>query len=272
MAYPIEDPGVMKRLAFVRLLHQQAVEQSRRPEPLNAFAVLAFHDAVELFLRLAGDHLDAQLADRVDFGAYWAELKAPRSVTLTSKGRMDRLNKVRVAFKHHWAEPGTAAVELARRDTEIFFETNTPLVFAVEFDQISMVDLVTLQSAKEMLAKAVAAAAEHDYMNAVAWTGDAFDWLVDNYGRRKAHPWDDRGPFDFGPAIDASIHSSFHIPFEYSSKQRWLESLEKTLNTYRQAIGAMQASMQVLSLGLDYRKYVKFSKLRPTVYYILLRP
>lgn len=38
-----------QRLAFIRLLVQQGVEQAAKPEPMAAAAILTFHDAVELF-------------------------------------------------------------------------------------------------------------------------------------------------------------------------------------------------------------------------------
>ncbi|MEO3873191.1 hypothetical protein ABGB18_30620 [Nonomuraea sp. B12E4] len=45
----------MKRLAFIHSLHEQGHEQAQRPEPLSAMITLAYHDAVELFLVLAGE-------------------------------------------------------------------------------------------------------------------------------------------------------------------------------------------------------------------------
>lgn len=263
---PALHPNTVKRLAFVRLLYQQAVEQSYRAEPLNAFAVLGFHDAVELFLRLVGDHIEAQLPDRLDFGAYWGELKkGDRGVVLTSKGRMDRLNKVRVAFKHHGSEPGTAGVELARLDTTVFLETNTPLVFDMEFDRISMVDLVSQPEAKEMILDAEAAAATDDFVDAVAWTHQAFDWLINDYGSRKQRGGLDRSPYHFGPTIKRSHAREFRVSWDGGRPKPWLEKLEEIVNDHHEAIAAMQASLRVVSTGIDYRRYARFALLRPDI-------
>lgn len=48
MTTPRIDAMTTKRLAFVRLLYQQKVDQAELPEPLIFSSVLAFHDALSL--------------------------------------------------------------------------------------------------------------------------------------------------------------------------------------------------------------------------------
>ncbi|MEV6831226.1 hypothetical protein [Amycolatopsis sp. NPDC051102] len=64
------DANVMRRLAFIRFLYDQSMDQVNQPEPLPATAILSFHDAVELFLRLSAEHLKQNLPSRVDFAEY----------------------------------------------------------------------------------------------------------------------------------------------------------------------------------------------------------
>jgi hypothetical protein len=45
-----------RRLVFVRYLYELGVEQSHKPEPFAAVAVLTFHDACEMFLQIAAEH------------------------------------------------------------------------------------------------------------------------------------------------------------------------------------------------------------------------
>jgi len=54
----LDKSTIIKRLAFIKYLYKLAVDQSRRPEPLCSASILTFHDAVELFLQLASEHLD----------------------------------------------------------------------------------------------------------------------------------------------------------------------------------------------------------------------
>jgi hypothetical protein len=116
---PSLEPQIMKRLAFIRLLYQQGVDQSSLPEPLTFTSVLAFHDAVELFLVLAGEHLGANPPEHLPFMKYWTELhpnKLAGGVELSGKVGMDRLNRIRNGFKHAGTMPGLAAIEQARAD------------------------------------------------------------------------------------------------------------------------------------------------------------
>ena len=53
------DQAKMNRLAFIRLLYLQGIEQYRQPRPLSAASILTFHDTTELFLILAADHMQA---------------------------------------------------------------------------------------------------------------------------------------------------------------------------------------------------------------------
>jgi hypothetical protein len=123
-------------LVFIRLLYMQGIEQSQLPEPLAFSSVLSFHDAVELFLVLTGEHLGASLNERLEFMGYWKDLgpsKLPNGVELSVQVGMDRLNRLRKNFKHVGALPGLAAIEQVRADVTTFFDDNTPRVFGVFF-------------------------------------------------------------------------------------------------------------------------------------------
>ena len=54
MNFPLPVP-TMRRLAIVKYLHTQALEQERKGGPLAGLALLPFHDAVELFLQVAAE-------------------------------------------------------------------------------------------------------------------------------------------------------------------------------------------------------------------------
>lgn len=48
----------MRRLALIRYLYNNGVQQSREPEPLGLVSILTFHDSIELFLQLAAERLN----------------------------------------------------------------------------------------------------------------------------------------------------------------------------------------------------------------------
>ena len=153
MTQPL-DPLTVQRLAFIRFVYEQGVSQADQPEPLSATAVLSFQDAVELFLRLAAEHLHVNLPTDVKFAEYWAKLEPallPAQTQLPSKNAMDRMNRLRVELKHRGTIPSRTAIEQARGDVTTFFTDATPLVFSIDFARIDLIDMVTRSETAQLL-------------------------------------------------------------------------------------------------------------------------
>ncbi|MET8763089.1 hypothetical protein [Lentzea sp. NPDC004782] len=262
----------MKRLAFIRLLHQQGIDQSRLPEPLTFTSILSFHDAVELFLILTGEHLQATLSDRIQFMQYWTELGPRRlanGVDLSGRVAMDRLNRLRNAFKHAGAMPGAAAIEQARADLANFFEDNTPKVFGVAYDRVDMTEIVPQNQTRDKIKKAVATNFGGDRIEAMALLVEAFDELFAEVDRH-SYP---SSPFSFGrrihhPLREYDIHSILRQPSDQDSRMpiRGAEKLAEEFDIVRDIALSAQDALRVMVLGIDYREYERFRQLTPSVY------
>ena len=46
------DELTTKRLAIIKQLYLQGINQSYDSEPMNGFCLLSFHDSVEMFMKL----------------------------------------------------------------------------------------------------------------------------------------------------------------------------------------------------------------------------
>lgn len=148
------DHHKMRRLAFVRYLYETAVSQSHAPAPLKCASILTMHDAAELFLQLACEHLNVG-AQQPSFMDYWDLLnKKLDSGELAQKESMRRLNKARVALKHSGTLPSDLDVEAFRATATSFLQDNTPLVFGVEFDGVSLAEYVNPESSRTILKEA----------------------------------------------------------------------------------------------------------------------
>jgi hypothetical protein len=272
MTAPNLSPQTMKRLAFIRLLYGQGVDQSRLPEPLNVTSILSMHDAVELFLILTGEHLSATLPDRIEFMKYWIELrsnKLSQGVDLSGKTAMDRLNRIRNAFKHAGTMPGIAAVEQARADVTNFFEDNIPKVFNIIFDDIDMADILPQPHAQDKLKKSAVANAAGDRVEAMALLVEAFDELFNEHVRPSGYP---PSAFSFGanisfPLDENDIHSILRQPDNASRRipARGAERLARQISDLTEVVIAVQAAMRVTAIGLDYSRYYRFRQLTPQV-------
>lgn len=251
----------MERLAFIKYLYTFGMEQSRKTEPFAWTSVLTFHDAIELYLELAAEHLDvSKRLKELAFMQYW-DLLNPALIKkgrreLTQKIVMDKLNEARVSFKHHGIPPSKSIIEDLRPYVTNFLEENTPNIFDIEFSSISLIELVKCQAAKDTLKEAQRLLKDDKTEEVLDKTALAFVQLIDDYENRKKDEFG-RSPFFFGKSM--TFLSSFHMGIPHRDK------LADFVDHVKESIEAIQESVKVLSLGLDYRRYARFHLLTPVV-------
>lgn len=259
------SPLTMQRLAFIQMMHQRGNEQAEQADPMRVMCILTFHDAVELFLVLAGDHLRANINPTLTFTGYWAEIKSKVSVQLTSKAAMERLNRRRVDFKHHGNMPSTSSVDRARAEVATFFEDNTPIVFGIDYDAIDMADLISQTTTRNLVRKAAAEEAKGDRTEAMALLSDAFDDLFRQHAG--GYP---PSPFSFGPEIMFPLRE-MDIERTLVNQRGSVSRLSAQISEVIEIASATQAALRVMSLGVDYHRYLRFRQLAPHVSYDINR-
>lgn len=248
------DPSTIRRLAFIKYLYGIAIQQSKAPEPLAAASLLTFHDSVELFLQLASEHLNTGSA-HPGFMDYWPLISAklPANVVLAQQESMRRLNKARVALKHHGTFPAKLDVEAFRASTTAFFLDNTPPIFALSFDEISLTDFVRPESAQSRLKTAEQHLANNALEVALGEIAIAFEEVLDDYESRKRGAFG-RSPFFFGR--DLTFHNSFFMGLGRDGDTR---KLSEFVDRVKESIDSIQTAIKMLALGVDYRRYSRFS-------------
>jgi len=250
------DPQEMKRLALIRFLYAEGLEQVARPAPLSSRALLSFHDAVEMFLLLAAEHLNVNLTRGVTFDSYFSEIQASARVQLPIRPAMRRMNNSRVNFKHHGSIPSDADLQQYRADVTTFLTDATQLVFQADFSSVDMAELVTQPEVAGLLRQAQAHAGQGDYTEALALLWEAFDLLVDDYASRKRTA-DGTSVFTWWPPSTAPLH--------YPPISTGEEQLSRRVEDVFIALGDFQQAMRVMAMGLDYRRYARFQMIVPTI-------
>ncbi|GGS98718.1 hypothetical protein GCM10010156_66060 [Planobispora rosea] len=262
--------ATMTRLAFIRMLHQHGVDQSHLPSPLNFTCILTFHDAIEMFLMLAGEHLGVPIADKGGFvDRYFGGLhpsKDANGVALDGRNGIKRLTDLRNAFKHANTWPGPDAIEQSRADASGFFEANTPMVFGIAFDAITMSDLVPQEKPRDLLKQAEQCFHDGEHTGGMALLVDAFEELyrahITSTGRR--------APFAFGPNLpSAPREGEFRRAIGEGSPRgaHVVPKVVRELHDVSETVRELQAAMRVLTLGVEYHDYLRFQHLTPTVVY-----
>ncbi|MFJ6730006.1 hypothetical protein ACIQPQ_34415 [Streptomyces sp. NPDC091281] len=245
-------PDVVQRLAYVRYLYREGIEQSRQPAPLRSRAITSFHDAVENYLGTIVQHLKIDVAKAPDFIAYWALIRP--KFELPKKDPMKRLNDARVALKHNGTFPSEHQIEQARHTLDDFFTTVTPKIFGVDFDSIDMVDLLTQPDVARLLREAQTHADVGDYSMAAAGLSMALDALLTHYsGRNTGTRW---RPFAFGRTLSWS--DSPKLDGREAPRNGRLARLSEIAE-------ATQEAMRATSLGIDYPSLARFRIIMPSV-------
>jgi hypothetical protein len=245
---------LVKRLAFVRFMYSKGLEEAGRPQPLATAALLSFHDAVEMFLGLAADHLGVNLTANVNFeGCYFTEIKQGANVDLPGKHPMRRMNRSRVNLKHHGLFPSPTDLEQFKGDVTTFLTDATKLVFKVDFLGLDMIDLVTQPDALSLLRRAETQAGQGDYHEALALLSEAFEYLLRDYADRKRAAGG-RSPYTLWPHDSRTMLGQNHDP-----------GLAKRLDAVEAGLDRFQRAFRVLAMGVDYQRFARFELLVPWV-------
>jgi HEPN domain-containing protein len=173
------NPSLMRRLTLVRFLYENGVEQSRRARGISALAILAFHDAVELFLQAALEHKGGTLKGK-EFADYWSSMERV-DVHLGRLDSMKRLNRARVSLKHHGTLPDHSHVEEFRDIVGAFLEESIPLAFGIKLAEISLIGLVKADAVRNMLRLAEESLRSGDYSKSTECAALAFNFSLREY-------------------------------------------------------------------------------------------
>lgn len=240
------DPSFVPRLAYARYLFTLGVRQSRQPEPTHSVALLMLHDAVELFLGIACDVLGAKQGK--EFEAYLTAIEEKRASQSPLPGRpgLLKLNKARVALKHHGVIPSVSEVEAHRGTVTTFLQAATETLFGIEFDAVSMIDLVANEKVRDLLHQAEASGSS-DLRLAAGQLSEAFQILVRDFEARCGDV--------MGPSMLASGMQSF---LAYPFYDHLDLEVARTVDGLAKAIDALEFVVRTMSIGVDMRRYRRF--------------
>jgi hypothetical protein len=242
------DQTKMERLVFVKSLHQEGIEQSRRPMPMASMSVLTFHDAVELFLYLSAEEVDAHTSNNLL--DYWNDIKQKSGVELFGKAGIDRLNEARVGLKHYGNRPDEREIESFRSTVQVFFEENTPKIFDIDYNTVSLAHTIKFESSKKHLLKADELRSKDKSEEAMGELKLAHKKLVKEYTQRAM--WE----LEYSPI--PKIHISNHSPIEFEDAYDALG-----IDDINRALEEISESLIYISNGMDYGEYSRFNHLTP---------
>jgi len=244
-----------KRLSHIKQLYRIGIGQTNQHENIAVFSILAFHDSIEMFLKLLAEHKGIN-ASKFSFLDYWEKIP-----TLTLKESMRNLNARRVNMKHKGLLPAKSELEISKVNTIDFFDQNTISQFGIDFKDISLIELIGYQKVKDYLNKSQIALNENKPEVSIENVAYAFDELLYSYEQNKS-TW---GSSPFSVGANMTFMSSFSMGVSRHNNQSGIEKIGEFVDKVKESIEGLQRAVKITNFGIDYKEYVKFNILTPTV-------
>lgn len=244
---------LINRLSHIKQLFTIGVNQANQHENIAVFSILSFHDSIEMFLKLLAEHKGID-ASKLGFLEYWEKIPG-----LTLKESMRNLNARRVNIKHRGLLPAKSEIEISKVNAIDFFDQNTKKQFDIEFEDVTLINLITFPKVKDYLMISQQALDNGNTSDSIENSGYAFEELLHTYQINKR--FFGESPFFFGKSMTFMTSFSLGLPKDLKG----LDKLSKFIDNTSASIGSLQKAVSIMSLGIDYKEYAKFKVLTPTV-------
>ena len=141
-----------KRFSIAKYFINKGKGQLKNNTQLSsAHALLHFHDATEILLLAIADNIGYKVP--YNFMKHWEEAKI-KGTKLPYFNELNNLNRLRVSIKHYGILPSIAdCIESERNVTNFFIEVLKD-IFSLDFNSISLSDLVLDNDIRKHLALA----------------------------------------------------------------------------------------------------------------------
>ena len=170
------------------------------PDPISAgMAISLFQDSIEICSWSILKELDAQVNDNTSFTKFFDFVeKAPKnkeSKKLPFKAKMLELNKARVNFKHYGNLPDISEAKKFQGYSEEFLRVSFNEFFNLDFDSISLSQLIPFDDVRDSVESAEKALLDNDLNLAACELAKGKAQLFDKFAK-------------YLPAIDNSLRNA----------------------------------------------------------------
>jgi hypothetical protein len=254
---------VIKRLCIIKKLFQLGVQQADLPEILSFSSVLTFHDSIDMFMQLAVEKNNITDSIGLPLMQYFKVMPQ-----LVLEASVQKINERRKNLKHRGQIPAKIEVEESRAVAGLFFEENTPIIFGINFQEVSLSNLISDQSVRKYIVEAESSLNQSDFKNSILSAAKAYFKLEEQQNRllsvKEASKFREAYLQMIIPEITKD-GSFIKDPFNGGARHRITESQHALHYFYSQNFGYIYKVLSNISLGVDYRSIVRFKQIVPEV-------
>ena len=158
--------SVIKKIQMAKLFYELASDCYRIIENIERVGagIILLQDSVELFLIAICEHVNVENRENLKFHEYFKEIKkkVPGKI-IPFKDDMLKLNKQRVSVKHYGIRPYIDDCKTFRKNVYLFFKETSKSHLNIDFDSISLVNLLSEKKLKTIMKQAEVDLKEHNY-------------------------------------------------------------------------------------------------------------
>ena len=264
---------IVRRLTLVKHVYKLGIEQASLPDTISFSAILLLHDALDMFMDLA--------AEKKGIGKGLYLMQYFDSIPeLRMKTSVEKINKRRNGLKHNGIVPGKIEIQDTCSVSKYFLEENTKIIFEKDFNDISLFDLIGYDKVREFLKAGNNLFEKNKLESAATEIAKAYFHLLlidDSLNKNKIkNPWYDST--DMFVMKDYKFYAKAFEPMfvgqenalkELKTEDGYVEISEgvATLASYyNKAFSFIFQSLNILYLGLDYKKYNHYSSFMPVIF------
>jgi len=256
----MEEHEINKRLSIIKYLYMLGCDALLNGSSISkSTCVLNFHDAVESFFVLVSE-ISGVTKRNLNFMDYFEEIKladaGAQGRELTHKIQMEKLNKLRVNFKHMGILPNEEECNNLRTSLDDFFGENTPKFCGVDFDKISLANAIMNRDVRQLVSEAEALIKDKDYPGCLSKLGRAFYTLIAESKNKTKTVFGESAIF-LPDKVDL-----FRAGLGFNMQH----DVEGIINP---AYEPLAEALNIIILGIDYKKYAKFKWLTPYFYKVI---
>lgn len=257
----------IERLTFVKYLFSQAGVQKNLERPLSSSAILTIHDCVECFLQLCYELKTGKtkLTSQNILDTYSEEINKELALNgglQINKSYIKRINDLRNQLKHSTIFTDHKQIPNLYAETEIFLSDFSLLIFDINFESISIIELLKDDQIKTYLREAERYIHTNEYQKAMWSIGKAFYELeqilikVEGvYGQNLLRP---HHKIDYTSKYRAKFGST---PLDSNLR----ENLKEIADDVNRLQDEIQNLKHILSLSVNLKDYMIFKLEMPYV-------
>lgn len=257
----------IERLTFVKYLLTQANVQKNLERPLCSSAILTIHDSIECFLQLCFEVKTgkAKLSSQNILDTYSEEINKvllSEDKPQISKAFIKRINDLRNQLKHATIFADHKQIPNLYTETEIFLTDFSELIFNIQFERISLVELIPNEIVKVFLQNAEKEIESNKLQNSMWSIGKAFYELKQNLSKVEGK----YGENLLGKNLNVDYLIKYTAQFGGSEPDNVLkENLKEIADDINRLQDELQNIKTVLSLSVDLKEYTYFEQHMPYV-------